>query len=219
MEKYLSLLIKQFKQANNIKNVDINSQAFMSEFSEWIILRQKASKNYLALLEYMKLSKFADRDTAEIGKCKYDTIVKPFNTTIITPHVSGLETLENERVINAEFVVMGEKPVLFGANKNGKPISSSSNLTFMTQNPYTPVEIRNWEDLHNSGNYDIIVGVYGSIHDKDIESKLKQIKELEKKLNGSYNESYIREGTVIGDIYSCAIASKRKVKTMYIRGN
>ena len=33
MEKYLSLLIEQFKQANNIKNVDINSQAFISEFS------------------------------------------------------------------------------------------------------------------------------------------------------------------------------------------
>ena len=36
MEKYLSLLIEQFKQANNIKNVDINSQVFISEFSEWI---------------------------------------------------------------------------------------------------------------------------------------------------------------------------------------
>ena len=151
MEKYLSLLIEQFKQANNIKNVDINSQVFISEFSEWIKLRQDVSKNYLALLEYMELSKFADCDTAEVGKGRYDTIVKPFNTTIITPHISGLEILGNERIINAELVVMGETPVLFGANKNGKPISSSSNLTFMTQNPYTTIEIRNWEDLHNSG--------------------------------------------------------------------
>ena len=46
MEKYLSLLIEQFKQANNIKNVDINSQTFISEFSEWIKLRQDVSKNY-----------------------------------------------------------------------------------------------------------------------------------------------------------------------------
>lgn len=158
MEKYLSLLIEQFKQANNIKNVDINSQAFISEFSEWIKLRQDVSKHYIALLEYMELSKFADCDTAEVGKGRYDTIVKPFNTTIITPHISWLETLGNERIINAELVVMGETPVLFGTNKNGKPISSSSNLTFMTQNPYTPIEIRNWEDLHNSGENDIIVG-------------------------------------------------------------
>ncbi|MDY5928964.1 MAG: hypothetical protein SPJ27_02885, partial [Candidatus Onthovivens sp.] len=99
MEKYLSLLIEQFKQANNIKNVDINSQAFISEFSEWIKLRQDVSKNYLALLEYMELSKFADCDTVEVGKGRYDTVVKPFNTTIITPHISGLETLGNERII------------------------------------------------------------------------------------------------------------------------
>ena len=49
----------------------------------------------------------------------------------------------------------------------------------------------------------------------DIE-KLKQIQELEEKLNGSY----IREDAVIGDTYSYAIASKRKVKTLvktYIR--
>ena len=179
-------------------------------------MRQDVSKHYLALLEYMELSKFADCDTAEVGKGRYDTIVKPFNTTIITPHISGLETLGNERIINAELVVMGETPVLFGTNKNGKPISSSSNLTFMTQNPYTPIEIRNWEDLHNSGENDIIVGVYGSIYDKDIESKLKQIQELEEKLNGSY----IREGAVVCDTYSYAIASKRKVKTLvktYIR--
>ena len=43
----------------------------------------------------------------------------------------------------------------------------------------------------------------------DIE-KLKQIQELEEKLNGSY----IREDAVIGDTYSYAIASKRKVKTL-----
>lgn len=87
MKKYLSLLIEQFKQANNIKNVDINSQAFISEFSEWIKLRQDVSKNYLALLEYMELSKFADCDTAEVGKGRYDTIVKPFNTTYYTTYI------------------------------------------------------------------------------------------------------------------------------------
>lgn len=210
MEKYLSLLIEQFKQANGIKNVDVNSQSFVSEFSEWIKLRQDISRNYLALLEYMDLSKFADYDTAEIGKGKCDTIVKPFDTTIITPHIYGLETLENERVINSELVVMGGTPVLFGNGKNGKLVSSSTALTFMTQNPYATVDIRNWEDLHNSRNYDIIVGFYGSIYDKDIDSKLKQIQELEEKLNGLY----IREDTVIGDTYSYAIASERKVKTL-----
>ena len=210
MEKYLSLLIDQFKQATGTKSVDVNSQSFISEFSEWIKSRQDISRNYLALLEYMDLSKFADYDTAEIGKGRYDTIVKPFNTTIITPHIAGLETLGNERVINSEFVVMGDTPVLFGSNKNGKPIDTSSALTFMTQNPYTPVEIRNWEDLHNSGNYDIIVGVYGSINDKDVETKIRQLESLKSRLTDSFKE----EETVINGTYCYAIASERMVKKL-----
>ena len=50
MEKYISLLIEQFKQATGIKNVDINSQSFMLEFSEWIKSRHSISNNYLDLL-------------------------------------------------------------------------------------------------------------------------------------------------------------------------
>ena len=51
MEKYISLLIEQFKQATGIKNVDINSQSFMLGFSEWIKSRHSISNNYLDLLE------------------------------------------------------------------------------------------------------------------------------------------------------------------------
>ena len=86
MEKYISLLIEQFKQATGIKNVDINSQSFMLEFSEWIKSRHSISNNYLDLLEYMELSQISYPDTVEVGKGQYDSIVKPFNTTIITPH-------------------------------------------------------------------------------------------------------------------------------------
>ena len=210
MEKYLNLLIKQFKQATGIKNIDVNSQSFISEFSEWIKSRQDISRNYLALLDYMELSKVAGYDTTEIGKGRYDTIVKPFNTTIITPHIAGLESLGNERVINSEFVVIGNTPVLFGSNKNGKPIDTSSTLTFMTQNPYTPFEIRNWEDLHNSGNYDIIVGIYGSINDKDVETKIRQLENLKSRLTDSFKE----EETVINGAYYYAIASERMVKKL-----
>ena len=209
MEKYLSLLIEQFKQATGTKNVDINSQSFMSEFSEWIKSRQNISNNYLDLLEYMELSQISDPDTAEVGKGQYDSIVNPFNTTIITPHSKGLETLGN-RVINSDFVVMGDTPVLFGPNQSGNPVSTSSSLTFMTQNPYTPVEIRNWEQLHNSRNHNIIVGVYGSIHDKDIETKIRQLESLKQRLTDSFKE----EQYVIDDTYCYAIASERMVKRL-----
>ena len=182
----------------------------MLEFSEWIKSRHSISNNYLDLLEYMELSQISYPDTVEVGKGQYDSIVKPFNTTIITPHIAGLETLGNERVINSEFVVIGNTPVLFGNNRNGKPIATSSALTFMTQNPYTPVEIRNWENLHNSGNHNIIVGVYGSIHDKDIETKIRQLESLKQRLTDSFKE----EQYVIDDTYCYAIASERMVKRL-----
>ena len=100
--------------------------------------------------------------------------------------------------------------MLFGNNRNGKPIATSSALTFMTQNPYTPVEIRNWENLHNSGNHNIIVGVYGSIYDKDIETKIRQLESLKQRLTDSFKE----EQYVIDDTYCYAIASERMVKRL-----
>ena len=80
----------------------------------------------------------------------------------------------------------------------------------MTQNPYTPVEIRNWENLHNSRNHNIIVGVYGSIYDKDIETKIRQLESLKQRWTDSFKE----EQYVIDDTYCYAIASERMVKRL-----
>ena len=213
---YLNYLIEQFKQATGTKNIDINSQLFISEFSEWIRSRQNISENYLNLLEYMELYRFADPDTAEIGKGQYDSIVKPFDTTIITPHSEGLETLDQSRIITSDFRVFDGTPVLTKTNEKGinqiDPITSTTTLTFMTQNPYTPEQIRNWEQLHNSGENNIIVGIYGSIYDKDIEQKIKELEALRDKLYESYKE----EHTVIDDTYCYAIASERMVKRLFL---
>lgn len=215
MEKYLYLLVEQFKQATGTKNVDIKSQLFMSEFSEWIKSRQNIGDNYLNLLEYMELYRYSDPDTAEIGKGQYDSIVKPFNTTIITPHSKGLETLDQSRIITSDFRVYENMPVLCSTNEKGTnlidPITSTSTLTFMTQNPYTSEQIRNWGQLHNSGENNIIVGIYGSIYDKDIEQKIKELETLRDKLYDSYKE----EHAVIDDTYCYAIASERKVLRLY----
>ena len=41
MGEYLSKLIEQFKSATGVNHVDINSEEFIREFSEWIIARKK----------------------------------------------------------------------------------------------------------------------------------------------------------------------------------
>ena len=175
MEKndmYIKFLISQFKSATGTKNIDVKSETFISDFRNWIKSRQDISQNYLSMLDYMGLQKIIEPTTAEVEKGKLDTIVKPFDTTIITPYSEGLIVPDKSRIITSEFIVHNGMPVLYKVNgmniTEAKPISSDSTLTFMTQNPYMEANIKNWEQLHNSGESDIIVGVYGSIYDKDI---------------------------------------------------
>lgn len=214
MERYLKKLIEQFKQATGTKNVDTNSQEFISEFESWIRQRQLEGNEYLGLLDYMELSKVSDPATAEIGKGQFDTLVKDLDTTIITPYSKGIIIPDSRRIITSDFRVYEGTPVLMRQTEKGTtkidPITSASTLTFMTQNPYTPTQIANWEQLHNGRENDIIVGIYGSVYDKDTESKIKQIEDLRDRLDDSYKEEY----AVVGDTYCYAIASERKVKRL-----
>lgn len=50
-----------------------------------------------------------------------------------------------------------------------KIIDSEDIRRFITQNPYKQENIRNWEQLHNQGS-NISVAIFGSIHDKNIDT-------------------------------------------------
>ena len=211
MEKYLENVIRQFKHANNIRGVDSNSSGFKSEFNAWLNERKTHEDEYLKFLYYMELYSISDSKTSEIGKGTFDTIVKDFDTTIITPYSKGIILSDMSRIINANFKVCENEPILERIEKGNiqvNPINSPTPLTFMTQNPYTPDLIDNWEQLHNSQKHNILVGIYGSIYDKDIKTKTSQLEEFIQKLNKPYNE----EHTVIGDTYCYAVASENKVK-------
>lgn len=215
MEKYLNLLIEQYKQATGVRNVDTNSSSFMSEFTEWLKSRGEISDSYLNLLQYMGLSRITYPDAVEVGKGKYDSIMAPFDTTIITPYPEGLNISPKYRLIVSDFKVCEGTPLLVRSNKQIDPIIVPSPLTFMTQNPYTGDSIRNWEQLHNSGNHDIVVGVYGSIYDKDAAAKVRQLEDFKNRLMDTYKE----EHTVEGDTYCYAIASEDITKRLIKKRN
>ena len=215
MNKYLKLLMKQFNQATGVKTPDIHSNTYISDFIEWIESRQKSSKEYIRLLEDMNQEKIKSPTTIEVGKGKYDSIVLPFDTKIITPYSEDLENIKETRVITSDFMVVGGMPVSYRTTPDGKlkethHIPEKERLTFMTQNPYTPNNIKNWDQLYTSGRCDIVIGIYGDVHDKDIDIKVKELKKIKEKLE----ESYIQESIVEADTYCYAIASaKTKVKT------
>jgi len=205
--EYLISLEIQFMQATRAKNIDINSESFRKELVTWLKERKNIGDLYRNLLAFMDLSQVSGPDTAEIGKGKYDSIVKPYDDTIlITPYAKGLETIAKARLITANFKVQGYTPLLI--TPSGLiDFLPSFGLTFMTQNPYTPANIENWDNIHNIGDYNIIVGMYGSIYDKDKEAKIKELEAFRDQLDESINQEYCE----LDGSYCYVIASRRKV--------
>lgn len=216
MKGNLDFLIKQFTEALNIKNGDIDSKAFRHELFAWLKYRQSIGSDYINFLEYMGLNQISSPDAAEVGKSAYDSIVGDLDETmIITPYSNYFFGVDKRRIINGDFKVEKDVPFLV-AHNTIIPVDSETPITFMTHNPYKKESINNWEQLHNSGNHNIVVGVYGNIHDKDINEKIKQIAQLKDKLS-DYFYSYIEEQGVVDETYCYAVASKRKVKTLSLR--
>ena len=98
-------------------------------------------------------------------------------------------------------------------NKILDTLSPSMFNTFMTQNPYSPKHIMYWDEIHNRGEKEIILGVFGDIHDKDTKYKLNELKEFKNKLIGSYSEDYMVED----DTYCYVIASNKVEKKLFKR--
>ena len=109
-----------------------------------------------------------------------------------------------------EFKVVESTPIIL---KDSKEYDGSELSRFITQNPYSPQSLSNWENLHNSGSSNITVGVYGDIHDKDLESKIKVIKSLKEKL---LDDSYVEDYSTYKDSYFYAISSDRKILRRYL---
>lgn len=210
MEKYLKNLVEQFKQATGTKNVDTNSQAFISEFSEWIKSRKLIGQDYTSFIEYMDAHpSVISEESVEIGKGKQDTIALDTGIHMITPYSEGIQRTDAE-IITADFAVYKGTPIMIKHNKGENQVEAIDTQyvrRFLTHNPYEQSCIRDWEQLHNKGE-NITVGIFGSLYDKDIEEKIEQIKSLRDRMtNGSFKEDYITSG----DSYCYAVSSARKV--------
>lgn len=211
----LEKLFDQYKQIMGFKNLtlkELKNPNFKKEFILWIQERQKYGYRYLDFL-YEINQQILDRTTAEVGKTELDSIVMPFDTTIISE--GEFEDIEDKsRLIRSKFIVYEEMPVLYFDSCNYPKLVALPERridTFMTQNPYSPYSISNWNGLHNSGNFDIVVGVYGDIHDKNIENNLKMLELLKEGIIGN---DYKFDYNTDGNIYYAAVASKRKIKTI-----
>ena len=206
MKNNFDYLIEQFKKAKGIKKNDIYSKEFMQAFSHWLNQMQIIGNEYKYYLESLELN-YKNSDCVEFGKGEHDTIVKPYETRIISNNTSEITGVEKERLIkgNVQFD-KGSAYLHVNVKKELGATRLISNLqvsTFMTQNPYSFKSINGIEKLHNGNKFNIILGVYGSVHDKDMPKKIECLTSIKEQLVGNY----ISEYDTFDDAYYYIVAS------------
>ena len=215
----LKHVLIQFANATGIKGLTINNVIHNSEIKSSLlrfIMDKKMASNRFIDFIYDMNADVLERTTAEVGKRECDSVTVPFDTTIISPY-EYKEVEDKERIIPARLVVWDEKPVIYFKTSTLRSmyiLPEKRIETLMTSNPDTLTEIANWDGLHNSGNFNIMVGIYGYLYDKDKETKLQILKTIKEKL---LDNDYIFDYNTINDIYLAAITSDREKKLRKVK--
>lgn len=131
---------------------------------------------------------------------------------MITSFTKNIKREKPEHLVEGALWVERSHPILIRGNKP-IDISKCNIKRFITHNPNSKGNIRNWETIHNSEKYNIIVGIYGSIHDQDIEEKIKLLHYLKDKLTD--NCCYERSN-ITSDSYMHIITNNHKVLKPHI---
>ena len=136
---------------------------------------------------------------------------------MITPFTKNIKREKPELLVEGALWVERSYPILIRGNKP-IDISKCNIKRFITHNPYSKGNIRNWETLHNSKKNNITVGIYGSIHDQDIEEKIKLLHYLKDKLNRNIAiKTLLLDQTIIvgiGNIYADEILFLSKINPL-----
>lgn len=207
-------MIKSFLSAKGLKssNIDPNSECFISEFAGWVKERKTIGLDYLSFIfSSLKLSNNQEL-IAEIGKGESDTLITGDSRIIITPFTKNIKREKPELLVEGSLWVERCRPIIIRGNKP-IDISKCNIKRFITHNPYSKGNIRNWETLHNSEKYNITVGIYGSVYDHDIEDKIKVLNQLRDKLN---DNCFYEKNVERGDIYMHVVSSNHKVLKPHI---
>lgn len=197
IERYINKLLKQYQAAINNQNFSLDSSLNKEEFYHYLIELRNRIEIYKNLLEHTSIKD--DNIGIELNKGVYDTVTTPFDdkkTILITPYAKTFDVVGNR------FIYKGNVNP-FDVDLNGITIKQgrSSKLTIpfydyihMT-NPYDQREVTNFNylSLYNK----VCLGMYGSIHDKDYNKKIKKLGEVNDYINGKLEVARVKE-TYVG---------------------
>jgi len=210
----------KFGNLDNFKKyINQNSNdEYIEEFISWQEEMEFIAEEYLSYLDFLELD-FKDSNCAELDKNEFDTIVKPFETKIITSFADEITGVDKRRLINGSVIATeedDEKIHLLLSNAQGIKIIPETVIdTYMTQNPLSIGTAFNMANIHNKGIYNLILGFYGNNHDKDKAKNEEKIKILESFLKYDYNIDYETNNDHYFYVISTAknkVLKKEKVK-------
>lgn len=195
LEEYLIMLYMQYCSANNIPLNNVEEYQKNNDFINWIVRNKILSEEYKKYLLYLDIPIYDS--SVEVGKGKYDSIAGK-NIEVVSPYG---ETLNKQ---NLRLVKAGNTALVVAAKR---AIILPQESLLITHNPYEIEELIKWYSLHESTCYNISIGMYGSIYDKD---KLKKIEYL--MLMQKQSEELEINYDTLKDNYFCSLNSKRKTK-------
>ena len=199
MKLYFKYLIEQYKSARGYKELDSDKEKFKVDFYNWLSKNEQIGINYASLLYVLDID-FTTSKTAELNKGHLDSIVLPYETTIISPYS---QKIDRENIFVEEVEIKGCCPQLKKYENNIHRI--------MLHNPYnnfSTFDFKKWRNIHEYTNTDIVLGMFGNVYDKDRDTKIKQLEIFKKHLTRECIEKY----EILDDTYYYVIASKPKIK-------
>ena len=194
-KNYLKLLYQQFCTAKGTNALTEESKA---EFMEWLNYHMILLKYYQQYLEYL-IDDLCAKEILEVNKGSYDSMCLLLdNITPVSPYLNGeFQSL----------VFLKSEPFIL--TKKERLITPYTDI-FMTHNPYGLArDLTYWDSIHNEGTYDILVGMFGLITDKDRVAKLQALDKLRQMLADDVTFTY----DTFRNNYFSVLKSNRYVKT------
>lgn len=191
---YMNKLLKQYHDSIGMIH-EKHLGEFDQSFIEWIISNNELVKEYGEFLIDI-LGQTDPSIVIETNKGQFDSL-HSFGFQIASPFAESLGKT------NKHILTFGEEVLI----SSPEGVEQIINKYLLAHNPYSPKEVLTWPTIPFHGN-DIIVGVYGKTYDKDMDSKIDLLDDLQDRLVTPCERHYSTDN----DSYFYTFVSKPKIK-------
>lgn len=196
-DKNLKKLFIQYKTSRGINDLSFDDLSTRLDFLAWLKnMKLQIEKYRLFLKKYQIYNSF--NKILEFGKSPYDTISNNAEYMLLLTQYANLfnrmkinsfgevidsKNLEDSRTIVNGKIIFGDEDYVCLKNNGMRRITISSFDYFLTQNPYSKLDIEKLKEVY-SHDYDVCLGMFGKKSDCDYSKKNSLLETFEQYTNG-----------------------------------